>query len=56
MKNALEREKDTIALRVGLAVHFDTTVDHRHDAVAKFLVNESLDGSTIHEDTLGIRY
>ena len=52
MKNALEREKDAIALGVGLAVHFDAAVDHRHDAVAKFLVDESLDRRAVDQDSL----
>lgn len=54
MIHILECENNPVAFRVGLPVDFDLAIDHRHDAVAEFLVNESLDWSTVDEDTLSM--
>ena len=52
MVHVLERENYAIALGVGLALYTNFAVDHGHDSVPKFLMNESLDGSTINEHAL----
>ena len=55
MVHILKCENNAVTFRVGLPVNFDLAIDHRHDAVAKLLVNESLDRSTVDEDTLSMR-
>lgn len=55
MRHALERENHAVALGIGLALDTDFAVDHGHNAVTKFLVNESLDWGAIYENPLHIQ-
>ena len=52
MWHALERENNAVALGIRLLVDADFAVNHRHNAIAKFLVDKGFDGSAVDKDAL----